>query len=124
MNFEVIHMWSPDCDIETFNPYEDPHNYIEDINYEFPECWIILLEMTIGYNGVGQNYHCYVCTIEYIRRELPFFPEKTLIVNEWNLNEIKETINNIVKHCIQEKPENTFKELSKCFYWEFDNYQS
>ena len=62
MDFEIINMWSPQCDIETFNPYEDPHNY------EFPERWIILLEMTIGCNGVGSDYHCYVCTIEYIKQ--------------------------------------------------------
>lgn len=117
MEFEIISMWSPDCDIETFNPYEDPHNY------EFPECWIIFLEMTIGYNGTGHIYDVYVCTIEYVRRELPFFRDKTLIVDEWNLDEIKRVLNNSIKHCLREKPEDPFKELSKYFYWEFDNYQ-
>lgn len=35
MDFELIDIFSPQCDIETFNPYKDPHNY------EFPERWII-----------------------------------------------------------------------------------
>ena len=36
---------------------------------------------------------------------------------------IKDKINSIIKSCTQEKPEDTFKELSKYFYWEFDDYQ-
>ena len=117
MDFELIDIFSPQCDIETFNPYEDPHNY------EFPECWIIFLEMMIGYNGTGHIYDVYVCTIEYIRRYMPYYCDKTIVVEEWNLSEIKDKINSIIKSCTQEKPEDTFKELSKYFYLEFDDYQ-
>ena len=117
MEVEIIEMSSPDIDIYTFNPYDDP----DDPDNRYPNRLHITIEMVIGAEGKGLDYWIDIYTTEYLARFSPCPYDKILVINEWNLELITNELNKIVKMCI-DAPEDTYKALSRYFHWEYENY--
>lgn len=77
-------------------------------------------------NSVGaDNFDLVVCTPEWLCKHhwLPELMRHTLLVRQYNLDEIKKTITDYIVQCEGDDWMAIAQKLSRVFAWEFEDYQ-
>lgn len=109
---EIKNMESIDYDIFNF-----PEN-IDNFN--------MLITMSIGFSGESEadNFGVRVCSTKWLMENIhtPEYMKFTIIVKNFFLDEFIDSINEILKKCLDTNENLTMKRLSHYFQWEFENY--
>ncbi|MQL50684.1 immunity 8 family protein [Photorhabdus khanii] len=76
-------------------------------------------------NSGGHDYQVLICTPEWLCKHKwePELIRHTLLVREYNLDEIKKTITNYIDQCEGQDWMEIAQKLSRVFAWEYEDYQ-
>ena len=116
---ELKSLHSPDVDLETFRPQEEP------------ECFGFLLQAFFGpTNERGKDsFDMMVCTPVWFEQRLKEWGgvltgRHYLFVERYDLEQIKKYLLKYLRHCTGETWSEVAEKLGRIGHWEFEDYQA
>ena len=114
---QLKRLHSPDVDLQSYRPSD-------------PTLFAFLLEASIGpVNEAGADlFSIYVCTPEWLRdhagTDVAIFGRHLLIVFDYDLPAIQETISRYVTSCSGSSWNEVAERIGRMVAWEFEDYQA
>ncbi|MFC0179770.1 immunity 8 family protein [Thorsellia kenyensis] len=99
---------------------------LEDYQSDEKNCFMLLVNLKIGpVNKIGSDYFSiHICTPEWLCKHhwTAELMRHTLLVRQYDLEEIKNVITNYIELCDGENWVEIAQKLSGVFAWEFEDY--